>query len=154
MCAEYLCTPLTGSFRLNTLLHSPSSVRQLIIFRAILIILVTLWDNWPTHRPLSCLDMHAVHCTLRVYTVYVTYRQFGLFLFMYLLYSTLLHLLLLIYHCVGGWYDWTQAEFMNVQFWFLGIILKVLRFEVSAYNVYISNQFQTIFAWGWVGDCE
>jgi hypothetical protein len=32
---------------------------------------------------------------------------------------------------------------------FLGIILRVLRLEVSIYNVYITNQFQTTFAqWG------
>jgi hypothetical protein len=43
---------------------------------------------------------------------------------------------------------------------FLGIILRVLRLEVSVYNVYITNQFQTTFAHGWGvkyvsgGDCE
>ncbi len=32
---------------------------------------------------------------------------------------------------------------------FLGIILRVLRLEVSVYNVYITNQSQTTFAvWG------
>jgi hypothetical protein len=31
---------------------------------------------------------------------------------------------------------------------FLGIILKILRLEVSVYNVYITNQFQTTFAQG------
>ncbi len=41
----------------------------------------------------------------------------------------------------------TEAEFKNVQFLqFLGIILRVLRLEVSVYNVYITNQFQTTFA--------
>jgi hypothetical protein len=30
---------------------------------------------------------------------------------------------------------------------FLGIILKVLRLEVSTFNVYITNQFQTTFGW-------
>jgi hypothetical protein len=34
---------------------------------------------------------------------------------------------------------------------FLGIILRVLKLEVSFYDVYISNQFQTIFAQGWEG---
>jgi hypothetical protein len=29
---------------------------------------------------------------------------------------------------------------------FLGIILRVLRLEVSVFNVYITNQFQTTFA--------
>jgi hypothetical protein len=42
----------------------------------------------------------------------------------------------------------TEAEFINVQFRlrFLGRILRVLRLEVSVYNVYITNQFQTTFA--------
>jgi hypothetical protein len=31
---------------------------------------------------------------------------------------------------------------------FLGIILRVLRLEVSKYNVYITNQFQVTFAQG------
>jgi hypothetical protein len=31
---------------------------------------------------------------------------------------------------------------------FLGIIVRVLRLEVSVYNVYITNQFQTTFAQG------
>jgi hypothetical protein len=31
---------------------------------------------------------------------------------------------------------------------FLAIILKVLRLEVSVYNVYITNQFKTTFARG------
>jgi hypothetical protein len=31
---------------------------------------------------------------------------------------------------------------------FLGIILRVLRLEVSVYNVYITNQLQTTFAQG------
>jgi hypothetical protein len=39
---------------------------------------------------------------------------------------------------------------MNVQFWFLGIILRIFRLEVSVYNVYITNtnQFQITFAQG------
>jgi hypothetical protein len=45
---------------------------------------------------------------------------------------------------------------------FLGIILRVLKLEVSVYNVYITNQFQTTFAGGGGegvksvgrGDCE
>jgi hypothetical protein len=44
----------------------------------------------------------------------------------------------------------------------MGITLRVLRLEVSIYSVYITNQFQTIFAQGGVvgikffrrGDCE
>jgi hypothetical protein len=31
---------------------------------------------------------------------------------------------------------------------FLGIILRVLRLEVSVYNAYITNQFQTTFSRG------
>jgi hypothetical protein len=42
-------------------------------------------------------------------------------------------------------YNSTEAEFMNVKLGFLlrflGINLRVLRFEVSVYNVYIKNQF-------------
>ncbi len=44
---------------------------------------------------------------------------------------------------------------------FLGLILRVLRLEVSVYNVFITNQFQTTFAHGGVklssvfrGACE
>jgi hypothetical protein len=37
---------------------------------------------------------------------------------------------------------------------FLGIILRVLRLEVSGYNVYITNQFQTTYAQGGVGGRE
>jgi 1-acyl-sn-glycerol-3-phosphate acyltransferase len=39
-----------------------------------------------------------------------------------------------------------EAEFMSVQF--LGIILRVIRLEVSVYNIYITNQFQTTVAQG------
>jgi hypothetical protein len=39
-----------------------------------------------------------------------------------------------------------EAEFMKVQF--LGIILRIVRLEVSIYDVYITNQFQTTFAHG------
>jgi hypothetical protein len=35
---------------------------------------------------------------------------------------------------------------------FLGINLKELRLEVSVYNVYITNQFQTTFAKGGRGE--
>jgi hypothetical protein len=31
---------------------------------------------------------------------------------------------------------------------FLGIVVRVLRLEVSVYNVYIANQFQNTFAQG------
>jgi hypothetical protein len=45
-----------------------------------------------------------------------------------------------------------EAEFINVKrtisLRFLGIILRVLRLEVSVYNVYITNSFQTTFARG------
>ncbi len=40
--------------------------------------------------------------------------------------------------------EFPEAEIMR----FLGIILRVLRLEVSVYNVYITNQFQTTFAQG------
>ncbi len=41
----------------------------------------------------------------------------------------------------------TEAEFMNVSLLrFLGIIFRVLRLEVSVYNVYITKLFQTSFA--------
>jgi hypothetical protein len=50
----------------------------------------------------------------------------------------------------------TEAEFMNVQFrsGFLGIILKVLRLEVSVYNVYITIRFQSHFSGGGGGGRE
>jgi len=42
-----------------------------------------------------------------------------------------------------------KAEFINViSLRFLGLTLKVLRLEVSMYNVYITNQFQAAFARG------
>jgi hypothetical protein len=44
-----------------------------------------------------------------------------------------------------------EVEFKNIgtiSFRFLGIILRVLRLEVSVYNVYITNKFQTTFAQG------
>jgi hypothetical protein len=37
---------------------------------------------------------------------------------------------------------------------FLGIILRVLRLEVSVYNVYITNKFQTAFFWEGGGGVE
>jgi hypothetical protein len=45
---------------------------------------------------------------------------------------------------------WAEAEFMNVLFcWdFLGIILIIIRLEVSVYNVYTTNLFPTTFAQG------
>jgi hypothetical protein len=50
---------------------------------------------------------------------------------------------------VLGLYDVIKkkAEFMNVEF-LLRIILSIFRVEVSIDNVYIINQFQTIFALG------
>jgi hypothetical protein len=41
----------------------------------------------------------------------------------------------------------TEAEFMNVQVRG-GLIISVLRLEVSVYNVFITTQFQTTFAQG------
>jgi hypothetical protein len=29
--------------------------------------------------------------------------------------------------------------------------LRVLRLDISVFNVHITNQFQTAFAWGWGG---
>ncbi len=48
----------------------------------------------------------------------------------------------------------SEAEFMNVQFcWgFWELILRVHRFEVSVYYVYITNQFQPTFAHGGGGE--
>ncbi len=40
----------------------------------------------------------------------------------------------------------SQIHGRTVSLRFLGIILRVLRLEVSSYNVYITNQFQTTFA--------
>jgi hypothetical protein len=45
----------------------------------------------------------------------------------------------------------TEVEFMNVEMRFLGIIMRVLRLEVSAYNVYITSPFKTTFDGGWGG---
>jgi hypothetical protein len=43
---------------------------------------------------------------------------------------------------------------LTISLRFLGIILGVLRLEVSVYNVYITNQFQTTFAQGGGGVWE
>ncbi len=43
---------------------------------------------------------------------------------------------------------WSRIHERTFSLRFLGIILRVLRLEVSVYNVYISNQFQTTFAQG------
>jgi hypothetical protein len=42
-------------------------------------------------------------------------------------------------------------DYSEVSLWFLGIILKVLRLEVSVYNVYNAKQFIPTFARGWGG---
>ncbi len=51
--------------------------------------------------------------------------------------------------------NYTQAESIRSQIHertislrFLGIILRFLRLEVSVYNVYVTNQFQTTFCSG------
>jgi hypothetical protein len=44
--------------------------------------------------------------------------------------------------------SWSQIHEHKILLKFLGIILRVLRLEVSVYNVYITNQFQTTFAQG------
>ncbi len=57
-------------------------------------------------------------------------------------------------HGVPGSWSWPMAcpepKFMNVQC--LGIILRVLRLGVSLFNVYITNQFQTLLLKGGVGE--
>jgi hypothetical protein len=58
--------------------------------------------------------------------------------------------------------DAPNTKIPQISLRFLSIILRVLRFEVSVYNVYITNQFQTTFAQGRGGgvksvsrgDCE
>jgi hypothetical protein len=53
-----------------------------------------------------------------------------------------------------GWKKWENKKVLTrsrthkrtIGLRFLGIILRVLRLEVSVYNVYITNQFQTNFA--------
>jgi hypothetical protein len=50
-----------------------------------------------------------------------------------------------------------EAEFMKVQFrsGFLGIISRVLRLDVSVYNIYLTSQFQTTCSKSVNrGDCE
>ncbi len=53
---------------------------------------------------------------------------------------------------------WSTEAILNPNSWtqillrFLGIILRVLRLEVSVYNVYITNQFQTTFSAGGGGN--
>ncbi len=49
-----------------------------------------------------------------------------------------------------GGHSWTRGRIheRNILLRFLGIILRVFRLEVSVYNVYITNQFQTTFARG------
>ncbi len=43
---------------------------------------------------------------------------------------------------------WSRIHERTILLRFLGIILEVLRLEVSVYSVYITNQFQTTFAQG------
>ncbi len=44
--------------------------------------------------------------------------------------------------------SWSRIHERTISLRFLGIILRVLRLEVSICNVYITNQFQTTFAGG------
>ncbi len=46
----------------------------------------------------------------------------------------------------------SQIHERTISLRFLGIILRVLRLEVSVYNVYIRNQCQTTFAQGAAGE--
>jgi len=51
----------------------------------------------------------------------------------------------------GGWGgDDARARIhkLTILLRFLGTILRILRLEVSVYNVYITNQYQTTFAGG------
>ncbi len=41
---------------------------------------------------------------------------------------------------------WSRIHEHTISLRFVGIILRILRLEVSVYNVYITNQFQTTFA--------
>ena len=50
-----------------------------------------------------------------------------------------------------SWHLRSRIHECTVSLRFLGIILRVLRLEVSVHNVYITNQFQTSFAQGRVG---
>ena len=52
-----------------------------------------------------------------------------------------------LYCTLHSFIENTEAEFINVLFSlkFLGIILRVLRLEVSVYNVYITNQINPLF---------
>ncbi len=43
--------------------------------------------------------------------------------------------------------SWSRIHERTISLRFLGIILRVLRLEVSVYNVYITNQFQTTLGW-------
>ncbi len=47
-----------------------------------------------------------------------------------------------------GYEYWSRIHERTISLRFLGIILRVLRLEVSVYNVYITNQFQPTFAQG------
>ncbi len=65
-------------------------------------------------------------------------------------------------HCKRIEEDWSRIHERTISLRFLSIILRVHRLEVSIYNVYITNQFQTTFATGGRGvesvsitvDCE
>jgi hypothetical protein len=54
-------------------------------------------------------------------------------------------------HCLRSWGHGSRSQIheRTISLKFLGIILRVLRLEVSVYNVYITNQFKTTFSrWG------
>ncbi len=86
----------------------------------------------------------------RVY--FSVYSQFGLASSFVLSFGDVITnvyiLPLCIYSRCNGNYNLMnpEAEFMSVQF--LGIILRVIRLEVSVYNIYITNQSQTTVAQG------
>ncbi len=65
-------------------------------------------------------------------------------------------------YIVGGWgiipvgssVSWSRIHEHIILLRFLGITLRVLRLEVSVYNVYLTNQFQTTFSQGGRGGRE
>jgi hypothetical protein len=69
-----------------------------------------------------------------------------------LLYSTSLRHILGKNFLYGVSHSWSRILELTISLRFLSIILRVLRLEVSVYNVYITNEFQTTFAQGGGGD--
>jgi hypothetical protein len=55
------------------------------------------------------------------------------------------------YFMSSSFYTRSRIHEHTISLRFLGIILRVFRLEVSIYNVYITNQFQTTIFQGWRG---